>query len=1481
MAADSSTSANIIPPTAATTVPPTPNPIDTPTSAKKVDPYFIHPSENPTSVFFSPVLTGDNYAAWAKGISKALNAKGKFGFVDGTLPPPAEELELACWKRADDLVGSWLINSIHTDIRPSCLFAESALQLWRELQVRFSQSNLTKVYQLKSAIATLKQDDLSVTVYYTRIKALWAELSSIEPSAPCICGASKLLIDRHHRDRAMEFLQGLHDRFSATRSNILLMEPLPSTEKIFSFIKQEEAQQFLNNTALPTVDSAALNFRNTDHRSSRNSQSGKRQRPYCDHCHRYGHTQATCYHLHGFPDRSKTPVTASAHATTATSMEYASSSAPPAGPAFTADQYSRLLALLNDPDENAKANLAGAYLSSTVPIYSLSSNAFISNITDSLPNSLPWIIDSGATHHIACTLNVFSSYQKVSQPVQVQLPDGSLATVHHIGEVTFSPHLILRNVYHIPSFTLNLISVTQLTHSLNCIASFSYDSCSFQDHTTRRVIGKGRRFAGLYHLQPISSLNAINKTPLDIWHCRLGHPSLERLRFLCNKFNFISSNFQFHCTACPRAKQSRLSFNKTSISTTSPFALIHCDIWGPFFYPSTTGARYFLTIVDDYSRCTWLYLMHAKSETLKFIQFFYNFVITQHSAHIANISTGSPSFHFPVLQKIRSDNGTEFLSKQFQSWLLAKGIHHQRSCVSTPQQNGVVERKHRHLLNVARALRFQSNLPIQYWGECVLTAAYLINKIPTPLLANRSPHELLLGSTPNYKNLRVFGCLCYAKNTSIKNKYDSRAQPGIFIGYPFNHKGYKVLDLETKNIYVSRDIIFHETLFPFHDALSPQQDFLISTQSAHYFYDDDISDSSPPSSSISPPVTADLPLHDHCEPSSPYLTNTDSTPCLESNSPIRPSSDVSMPQSTESSPQYSPHDCHSPPPRPTRTHRPPRWLDDYDCSINTCTASLAHPLTSSFHFSKFSPSHQRILASIISADEPRTFTEAMKHSHWKEAMATEVRALENNNTWTVTTLPPGKKPVGCKWVYKIKFKPDGSIERYKARLVAKGYTQQEGIDYHDTFAPVAKLVTVRALLSIATVQRWSLHQLDVNNAFLQGDLTEEVYMRMPPGFQKKGDSRVCRLNKSLYGLKQASRQWFAKFSSALINDGFTQSRADHSLFTYQVKDISIFVLVYVDDIIITGNDASSISSLISRLELKFSIKNLGPLRYFLGIEVSRSSKGIFLCQRKYILDILNDSGFTNSKPSPFPMEQHLKLLPSDGTPLSDPSQYRRLIGRLLYLTVTRPDITFSVNYLSQFMQHPRTCHLDAVFRILRYLRGTVNHGIFLSSSSKLHLQGYTDSDWAGCPTTRRSTTGYFTMIGASPISWKSKKQSTISRSSAEAEYRALANLTAELQWLTYLFHDLGISHPSPIPVYCDNQAAIHIAENPVFHERTKHIELDCYFVRDKITSGLISPRHIPTQHQLADIFTKPLGAEQFRKLASKLGVCPGDPPSPT
>lgn len=531
-----------------------------------------------------------------------------------------------------------------------------------------------------------------------------------------------------------------------------------------------------------------------------------------------------------------------------------------------------------------------------------------------------------------------------------------------------------------------------------------------------------------------------------------------------------------------------------------------------------------------------------------------------------------------------------------------------------------------------------------------------------------------------------------------------------------------------------------------------------------------------------------------------------------------------------------------------------------------------YPLHRYVSYARLSHAHRSFVHNVSHLVEPASYEQARHDPHWLAAMHSELDALEANHTWTLVPLPLHQRPIGCKWVFKIKYHSDGTIERYKARLVAKGFTQREGIDYKETFAPVAKLITVRCLLTIAAVRSWSLHQMDVQNAFLHGALHEEVYMLPPPGYRRQGETMVCRLHKSLYGLKQASRSWFQRFSSTIQEVGFQQSHADYSLFTKVCGHSITVVLLYVDDMIIAGNNEEAISQLKQFLSGCFRIKDLGPLKYFLGVEVARSKAGISICQRKYTLDILEEAGLLGVKPAKVPMEPDLVLTTTGGDALKDPTRYRRLVGKLIYLTITRPDITYAVNNLSQFMQEPTLHHLKAAHRLLQYLKEAPGQGLLFPTENQLNLIGYCDADWARCPITRRSVTGFCIFLGKSLVSWKSKKQVTVARSSAEAEYRSMAATTCELTWLRNLLNDLRVNHPEPARLFCDNQAALHIAANPVYHERTKHIELDCHTVRERIQRGEIETSHVQTGRQIADMFTKPLRAPTFHSHLGKLGV---------
>ncbi|KAL0554223.1 hypothetical protein IC582_008140 [Cucumis melo] len=468
---------------------------------------------------------------------------------------------------------------------------------------------------------------------------------------------------------------------------------------------------------------------------------------------------------------------------------------------------------------------------------------------------------------------------------------------------------------------------------------------------------------------------------------------------------------------------------------------------------------------------------------------------------------------------------------------------------------------------------------------------------------------------------------------------------------------------------------------------------------------------------------------------------------------------------------------------------------------------------------------------------------------WQKVMNDELQAFEKTHTWDYVDLPPGKRPIGWKWIYKIKTHSDGTIKCYKARLVAKGYSQEYGIDYEETFAPVARMTSVRSLLAVAAAKQWPLLQMDVKNAFLNGTLSKEVYMKPPPRTSSP-PHKVCLLRRALYGLKQAPRAWFATFSSTITQLGFTFSPHDTALFTRHTPQGIVLLLLYVDDMIITSNDPHAISDLQHYLGQHFEMKDLGSLNYFLGLEVSRCSDGYLLSQAKYASDLLARSRITDSNTASTPLDPNVHLTPYDGVPLEDVSLYRQLVGSLIYLTVTRPDIAYAVHIVSQFMAAPRTIHFTVVLRILRYVKGTLGHGLQFSSQSSLVLSVYSDADWAGDPTDRRSTT----------------------------EYRALADATAEILWLRWLLADMGVLQQGPTLLHCDNRGAIQIAHNDVFHERTKHIENDCHFICHHLLSHTLLLQSVSTTEQPADIFTKALPSTHFNQIRIKLKLTATLPP---
>jgi hypothetical protein len=627
----------------------------------------------------------------------------------------------------------------------------------------------------------------------------------------------------------------------------------------------------------------------------------------------------------------------------------------------------------------------------------------------------------------------------------------------------------------------------------------------------------------------------------------------------------------------------------------------------------------------------------------------------------------------------------------------------------------------------------------------------------------------------------------------------------------------------------SRDVVFHEKRFPLAVVTSSTESLSLAP------------------ASVLPPII--FPSSVSTRPSHPVIVS----PYMSSSSHSPPSSaEQSMPSSLSGS-----DDLH------VRTH--PMCTRSMNIIIQQrqlTDGTIRYPIP------------RVLLAETQSAGvEPTCFSKAIIVPKWRNAMQVEFNALLQNQTWVLVPPQSSHNVVGRKWVFKLKRRADGSIERHKARLVAKGFHQQAGLDYSETYSPVVKPTTIRTVLSIAHSSGWPLKQIDIQNAFLHGFLSEDVYMVQPPGFINPNcPQHVCKLQKALYGLKQVPRAWFSRLSTILLQLGFVGSKADSSLFIYRNKNVTMYILIYVDDIIITASVPVAITELLQLLSTDFAVKELGDLHYFLGVEVIKVKSGLLLSQRRYILDLLKKTNMIEAKPITSPMASSSTLSAFTGDPVEDPSLYRSTVGSLQYLSLTRPDLSFVVNRVFQFMHRPLKPHWQAVKRILRYLKHTPSHGLLLHRTSSTTLAAYSDADWAGCSDDRRSTGAYCVFLGSNLISWSSRKQPTVSRSSTEAEYKAVANTTAELLWIRALLLDLGIGLSSTPTLWCDNIGATYMSVNPVFHARTKHVEIDFHFVRDHVADKSLNIRFIPSSDQLADVLTKPLVSNRFQLLCSKLNV---------
>lgn len=746
----------------------------------------------------------------------------------------------------------------------------------------------------------------------------------------------------------------------------------------------------------------------------------------------------------------------------------------------------------------------------------------------------------------------------------------------------------------------------------------------------------------------------------------------------------------------------------------------------PSHIVSLDGYRYYIHFLDDFSRFVWVYPLKLKSDAYHAFIHFLTFIKTQFGK---------------TLKALQSDNGGEY--RKIHALCGSLGIQSRFSCPYTSVQNGRAERKHRHIVETGLTLIAQAWMPLNYWWEAFNTAVLLINGLPSSVLNGLSPMEQLLDKCLNYSDLRVFGCACYPYLRPYnQHKLDFHTAKCVYLGPSPVHKGHRCMN-SAGRIFISRHVHFNELDFPFSTGIFISPSSLTTDPGGvphltQWF-------SPPPYFPTHPPTSSSAQNGPNY-----YLPDSHSPAHISPAHPSNPSPQCPTPASAPhpelttlpSPPNKSNFPSSSPLGDPASSACPsPSSLSSTDPiapSSSSISADLnpwppsppGHPMVTRAKDDIFKPkAWVSQLTQDWSQTKPTRVSMALATPVWRKAMEEELHALNQNQTWRLVSTSLTLNVVGSKWVFRIKRDIDGSIQRYKARLVAKGFHQSPGIDFFETFSPVVKATTIRVVLSLAVSRNWVIRQLDFNNAFLNGVLTEEVYMSQPPDFvNTQFPTHICKLQKAIYGLKQAPRAWNHTLKNALLQRGFKNSSADTSLYIYNHGCSTILLLVYVDDVILTGNDSKLLTQLISDLDSQFALKDLGNLSYFLGIQAALLPSSLLLHQAKYVDDLLTKLDMLHLKPAPSPtvLGRHLSI--SDGTPLSNPFIFRSTIGALQYHTHTRLDISYIVNHLSQFLQQPTDIHWQAVKRVLRYLSGTKYMGIFIQPSKDLSITTFSDAD---------------------------------------------------------------------------------------------------------------------------------------------------------
>ena len=974
------------------------------------------------------------------------------------------------------------------------------------------------------------------------------------------------------------------------------------------------------------------------------------------------------------------------------------------------------------------------------------------------------LYDSGTTRHMSGFYHRMINYTEID-PVPIRTADKRTFQATGKGDMYIylpnrdksNSQILLKDVLYAPKMGITLVSISRVAGAGSTVV-FTGNVCRIYSKD-REIIGEIKVKGGLYRvLTKGTKAYAYTATPnneeilsIDELHRRLGHVSHDRAKLLVNKglvegVTLDPDTEVVTCESCEWAKGHRKQVSKIREDERCKAVgeEIHSDLWGKAPVESINRKLYYVTFTDDFSRYTNIYFLYSKDETFDCYKHYEAWLLNQHSAKI---------------KCLRSDRGGEYRSDEFSEHLKKAGTVRKLVVHDTPEHNGVAERLNRTLLDKVRAMIHDSELPRFLWAEATAHAVYLKNRTWTRTIGNTTPYELLNGHKPNIKDLHPWGCKVRVHNDS-DSKLDGRSKVGRWMGYDEETKdGHRVYWPERRTISVERSVKFN--------------------------FDDEV-------------VVGTLPLEgenagneevERLTANEPEKHVDIVTPDAENPIPI----DNPIPEALEG--------------RGKRVRRETEYVRNLKSGIGVTgsregglprgmrpgTSDVADetPDTNYASAVEIEPEIDHAMAAVIEGLEP-TYEEAKKRPDWpkwQEAIKKELDGLERMGTWRLVKRPPNANVVDTKWVLKIKKNSAGEIEKYKARLVARGFTQIYGVDYYETYAPVARMTSFRLMLALAAQKGWTIDNFDFDQAYLNSKLGDDevVYIEQPPDHQYR-DKRewVMQLLKALYGLKQGAKNWYDALYRALLELGFTRCEADHGVFYKEVgKDIIIF-LVHVDDGMVTGSNVKLIKKFKEDMHAKYRLTDLGAINWLLSIKITRDliNKTISLSQHAYIDAIITRFNFDDLKPSSIPIDPSAPLSKSQSpSKIEDITKmrnvpYQEAVGSLMYAAMgTRPDIAFATSTVAQFSDNPGWAHWEAVKRIYRYLKGTRDL-VLTYGGDKRGLVGYVDADGAS-QEHRRAISGYVFMVDGGAVSWSSRKQELVTLSTAEAEYVAQTHAAKE------------------------------------------------------------------------------------------------------